>query len=204
MKDVWKWGATVDGQSWRTTEDIEDTWESLNRIGFHQNELYPYAKPGSWNDPDMMIVGQVGWGENLHPSRLTPDEQYTHVSLWSLLAAPLLIGCDISRLDPFTLNLLTNDEVLAIDQDPLGAQARQMIAKNGYQVWVRSLEDGSKAVGIFNMDTTYQRISVNFADLNLPDTLSLRDPWSQKELGIFHTTYNAYIPPHGVKLIKVK
>ena len=204
MKDVWKWGATVDGQSWRTTEDIEDTWESLNRIGFHQNELYPYAKPGSWNDPDMMIVGQVGWGENLHPSRLTPDEQYTHVSLWSLLAAPLLIGCDISRMDPFTLNLLTNDEVLAIDQDPLGAQARQMIAKNGYQVWVRSLEDGSKAVGIFNMDTTYQRISVNFADLNLPDTMSLRDPWSQKELGIFHTTYNAYIPPHGVKLIKVK
>ena len=203
LKDVWKWGATVDGQSWRTTEDIEDTWQSLSSIGFHQNGLYPYARPGNWNDPDMMIVGQVGWGENLHPSRLTPDEQYTHVSLWCLLAAPLLIGCDISRLDPFTLNLLTNDEVLAIDQDPLGAQARQLIRKDGYQVWVKELEDGSKAVGIFNMDTTYQKISVDFKDLNLPDRLSLRDPWTQKELGVFHTSYAAYIPPHGVQLVIV-
>jgi len=204
MKDVWKWGASVDGQSWRTTEDIEDTWESFSRIGFRQNELYPYAKPGNWNDPDMMIVGQVGWGENLHPSRLTPDEQYTHVSLWSLLAAPLLIGCDISRLDPFTLNLLTNDEVLAIDQDPLGVQARQWIRNDGYQVWIKELEDGTKAVGIFNMDTTYQHISVSFKELNLPDKVRARDLWSQKDLGFFNTRYTALIPPHGVKLLKIK
>jgi len=204
MKDVWKWGATVDGQSWRTTEDIEDTWESLSRIGFQQYALYPYAKPGNWNDPDMMIVGQVGWGENLHPSRLTPDEQYTHVSLWSLLAAPLLIGCDISRLDTFTLNLLTNDEVLAVDQDPMGAQARQMIRKDQYQVWVKGLEEGSKAVGIFNTDTAWHKVSVNFKELNLPDKISARDIWSQKDLGVFESSYSVLLPPHGVKLLKVK
>jgi len=204
LKDVWRWGPSVNGQSWRTTEDIEDTWQSMSGIGFHQNGLYPYAKPGNWNDPDMMIVGQVGWGENLHPSRLTPDEQYTHVSLWSLLAAPLLIGCDISKLDAFTLNLLTNDEVLAVDQDPLGRQAVQMIRTDRYQVWVKELQDGTKAVGLFNMDTTYQKISVNFKELNLPDRISARDIWSQKEQGFFNTSYSVLIPPHGVKLLQVK
>jgi hypothetical protein len=79
MQDVWKWGASVNGNCWRTTGDIEDTWESLSGIGFNQNKQYPYAGPGHWNDPDMMIVGQVGWGENLHPSRLSPDEQYAHM-----------------------------------------------------------------------------------------------------------------------------
>jgi alpha-galactosidase len=106
IKDVWKWGAQMNGNLWRTTEDITDTWESLYNIGFKQNTLYPYAHPGGWNDPDMLIVGMVGWGESLHPTRLTPYEQYTHISLWSLLSAPLLIGCDISKLDDFTLNLL--------------------------------------------------------------------------------------------------
>lgn len=204
MKDVWKWGAVVGGQSWRTTEDIEDTWESLSSIAFGQHALYPYAKPGNWNDPDMMIVGQMGWGENLHASRLTPDEQYAHVSLWSLLAAPLLIGCDLSRLDAFTLNLLTNDEVLAIDQDPLGLQARQWVRNDDYQIWIKELEDGTKAIGIFNTDTAYQRITVNFKELNLPDTIRARDLWSQKDLGIFNTRYAVLIPPHGVKLLKIK
>ncbi|MHA4806627.1 putative Ig domain-containing protein [Flavitalea flava] len=204
MKDVWKWGSTVDGQSWRTTEDIEDTWESLCRIGFQQAALYPYAKPGNWNDPDMMIVGQVGWGENLHPSRLTPDEQYTHVSLWSLLAAPLLIGCDISKLDEFTLNLLTNDEVLAIDQDVLGRQAQQVIRNDKYQVWIKELEDGSNVVGIFNMDTAYRKIELNFKNLHLQERLTIRDVWRQKDLGVFNSAYHTDVPPHGVKLLSVK
>lgn len=130
MKNVWEWGETVNGNCWRTTGDIEDTWESLSSIGFKQVKQNTYAKPGRWNDPDMMIVGQVGWGDHLHPTRLTPDEQYTHVSLWSLLSAPLLIGCDLSKLDDFTLNLLTNDEVIAINQDIMGRQAKQMLVKN--------------------------------------------------------------------------
>ena len=120
MGKVWEWGTEVDGNSWRTTGDIEDTWESMTGIGFSQGKCSPYAAPGHWNDPDMLVVGWVGWGPALHCTRLTPDEQYTHITLWCLLSSPLLIGCDLSQLDPFTLNLLTNDEVLAVNQDPLG------------------------------------------------------------------------------------
>ncbi|GAA3936129.1 alpha-galactosidase [Chitinophaga oryziterrae] len=199
LKDVWKWGREVDGQSWRTTEDIEDTWESMERIGFSQDKLQAYAGPGHWNDPDMMIVGKVGWGENLHASRLTPDEQYTHVSLWCLLSAPLLIGCDLDKLDDFTLNLLTNDEVLAIDQDELGSQAKRVSAN----VWVKDLADGGKAVGIFNMDTTRRTISVNWKSLGLDDYHVVRDVWRQKDLGVLQSSFTKSIAPHGVMLIKL-
>jgi hypothetical protein len=202
MGDVWKWGRQVDGQSWRTTEDIEDSWESMSRIGFRQNALYPYAGPGHWNDPDMMIVGQVGWGENLHPSRLTPDEQYAHVSLWCLLAAPLLIGCDISKLDPFTLNLLTNDEVLAIDQDPLGKQARQKIRTDTYQVWMKELEDGSHVIGIFNMAGKNAKITVSLKSVGLAANRTI-DCWTHRAESLRNDQFMYDIPPHGVKLLRV-
>src|SRR4030095_5291008 len=203
MHNVWKWAPEVDGNSWRTTGDITDTWESLSSIGFNQSKLYRYAMPGHWNDPDMLIVGQVGWGENLRSTRLTPDEQYTHISLWCLLSAPLLIGCDVSKMDDFTLNLLTNDEVLAIDQDPLGKQAQQKIKKNNYQVWVRKLEDGSYAVGIFNLSKNYQVITVNWKDAGLKGNCKARDLWQQKDLGSFKTSLTEKVLPHGVILLKV-
>ncbi|SFD61656.1 He_PIG associated, NEW1 domain of glycohydrolase [Chitinophaga sp. CF118] len=199
LKDVWKWGGEVGGQSWRTTEDIEDTWESLEHIGFSQDKLQQYVSPGHWNDPDMMIVGKVGWGENLHPTRLTPDEQYTHVSLWCLLAAPLLIGCDLDKLDDFTLSLLTNDEVLAIDQDELGKQAKRISAN----VWVKELADGSRAVGIFNMDTTYRNITVNWKELGLNNYRQMRDVWRQQNIGPLQSSFTKQIAPHGVMLIKL-
>lgn len=204
MKNVSSWGPSVNAQSWRTTGDIEDTWQSLNRIGFSQAPLYKYAKPGSWNDPDMMIVGMVGWGENLHATRLTPYEQYTHVSLWSLLSSPLLIGCDLSKLDQFTLNLLTNDAVIAINQDELGKQAQQLIKNDTYQVWVKELVDGSKAIGIFNMSTNYQDISVKWSDLGLTNTQLVTDVWRQTSMGEINNILNSRIPPHGVRLIQVK
>lgn len=204
MKDVWKWGRSVHGQSWRTTEDIEDTWESMSKIGFEQYPLYLYVGPGHWIDPDMMIVGQVGWGENLHPSRLTPDEQYTHVSLWCMLSAPLLIGCDLERLDAFTLNLLTNSEVLAIDQDVLGKQAQRIINRDSSQVWVKDLADGSKVVAIFNIGTNYQNIKVSWKELGLKPLQSVRDVWRQKNIGNIANEYSTVVPPHGVMLIKVK
>ena len=123
----------------------------MSNIGFGQADYYPYAGPGHWNDPDMLVVGKVGWGPNLHDSHLTPDEQYTHISLWCLLSAPLLIGCPIEQLDDFTMNLLTNDEVLDVNQDPLGRQAQRL--KDGpVQVWCKDMEDGSKVVGFFNMN----------------------------------------------------
>lgn len=200
--DVWKWGAEVGGNSWRTTGDITDTWQSLSRIGFAQDKGSPYAAPGHFNDPDMMIVGKVGWGPRLHNSRLTPDEQYTHLSLWSLLAAPLLIGCDMGQLDNFTLNLLTNDEVLAIDQDALGKQAFKLLEKDSIQVWVKELKNGDKAVGIFNLANTTQKTTVNFADIKLTASLRLRDVWRQKDLGKFSNSYAADVPPHGVVYIR--
>jgi hypothetical protein len=204
MKDVWKWGPQVNGNSWRTTGDITDTWESLSSIGFNQNKLYPYAMPGHWNDPDMLIVGQVGWGENLHSTRLTPDEQYTHISLWCLLSAPLLIGCDISKMDDFTLNLLTNDEVLAVDQDVLGKQAQQKIKKPNYQVWMKQLEDGSYAVGIFNLAKTYQTITVNWKSIGLDGNYKIRDLWRQKAIGLSPSSFTTKVPPHGVTLVKLQ
>lgn len=203
LKDVWKWGAATGAQSWRTTEDIEDTWESLLEIGFKQDKLHGYAHPGGWNDPDMMIVGQVGWGENLHPTRLTPEEQYTHVSLWSLLSAPLLIGCDLSKLDAFTLNLLTNDEVLAIDQDVLGKQAQRVIQTPEYEVWLKELEDGSKAIGIFNMGTTTNKITLPWKLIGLGNTQKVRDVWRQEDKGPVKDVYTAVLPPHGVRFLKL-
>jgi hypothetical protein len=147
----------------------------------------------------MMIVGKVGWGENLHPSRLAPDEQYTHVSLWCLLAAPLLIGCDLDKLDAFTLNLLTNDEVLAIDQDELGKAAKH-VAEN---VWVKELADGSKAVGIFNKSTKPANITVNWKALGLNNYKQMRDVWRQQDMGPLQSSFTKQIAPHGVMLIRL-
>ena len=202
-QDVWKWGREMNGNCWRTTGDIEDSWNSLYRIGFSQGRLSEYAHPGGWNDPDMLIVGRVGWGENLHPTRLTPYEQYTHMSLWSLLSAPLLLGCDLSKLDPFTLNLLTNDEVIAIDQDPLGKQAKQVIKKDSMQVWVKDLEDGSRAIGIFNLQNEFHSVTLNWQELGLKGNIHVRDLWSQKDLGPKPNSFTTTIPPHGVSLIKI-
>ena len=146
MGNVWEWGAKTGGNSWRTTGDITDTWPSLCRNGFSQNDLAPFAGPGHWNYPDMLIVGQVGWGPSLHPTRLTPNEQYTHISLWCLLSSPLLIGCDMTKLDAFTLGLLSNDEVLAVDQDSLGRQATRVSQEDSggglEQRFGRRLESG--------------------------------------------------------------
>ncbi|HEX3009087.1 MAG TPA: glycoside hydrolase family 27 protein, partial [Bacteroidales bacterium] len=203
MGKVWEWGAEVNGNLWRTTGDITDTWESLSTIGFSQTENAPYVKPGNWNDPDMLIVGWVGWGPNLHPTRLTVNEQYTHISLWSLLSAPLLIGCDLTRLDDFTLNLLTNDEVIAINQDPLGKQATPKVKKDNIQVWVKDLEDGSKAVGIFNLGEKREKVSVLFSDLGLNQKQAVRDVWRQRDLGEQDKSFDANIGPHGVVLIKL-
>ena len=201
--DVWQWGAEVNGQSWRTTGDIEDTWQSMAGIGFKQSAYYPYAKPGRWNDPDMLVVGKVGWGPSLRNSRLTVNEQYTHISLWSLLASPLLIGCDMSQLDDFTLNLLKNSEVIDVNQDPLGKQAQQVVVNSDYQVWVKELEDGSKAIGIFNVSNNEKKVTLNWSDIKINGTKTVRDVWRQKDIGKFESKYETYVASHGVALIRI-
>ena len=202
LADVWEWGAEVGGNLWRTTGDIWDDWDRMKMIGFEQTQTTPYAKPGHWNDPDMLVVGWVGWGPHLHPSKLTPDEQYTHISQWALLAAPLLIGCDLERLDDFTLNLLTNDEVIAIDQDPLGKQAEQKIVDGDIQVWMRPLADGGYAAGIFNLGSKTENYTLDFAKLGFEGKVKIRDVWRQKDLGE-KSAFEVALPSHGSVLIKI-
>ncbi len=202
MGDVWKWGAEVGGNSWRTTQDITDTWNSMSGIGFRQNGLEEYAGPGHFNDPDMMVVGHVGWG-NTHPTRLTPNEQYTHVTLWSLLASPLLIGCDMTKLDDFTLNLLTNDEVIDINQDPLGRQAARIAQDGQLEVWAKELEDGSRAVGLFNRGLREAPVVVRWSDLGIEAEQVVRDLWRQQDLGTFQEQFEAPVGRHGVVLVKI-
>ena len=206
MARVWTWGGSVNGNCWRTTGDITDTWNSMSKIGFHQDQTAPDARPGNWNDPDMLVVGQVGWG-HLHPTRLTPDEQYTHISLWCLLSAPLLIGCDMTRLDDFTLNLLGNDEVLALDQDALGKEATCVISDGDLRVYEKELEDGGRAIGFFNLGSAPLKLDFkDFARLGLNGRQHVRDLWRQQDLpDIADPTKDSIavsLPTHGVELYK--
>ncbi len=203
MGDVWKWGAQVGGNCWRTTGDITDSWGSMSGIGFAQAELAPYASPGHWNDPDMLVVGMVGWGPSLRDSRLTPNEQYTHISLWCLLCSPLLIGCDLTRLDDFTMNLLTNDEILEVNQDPLGEQAHRVTQDNYREVWTKRMEDGSTAVGLFNRDEVPQTVTAKWSDLHVSGKLRVRDLWRQQDMGVFEGAFGVEVPRHGVVLVRL-
>ena len=188
-------------------------------IGFSQGEMAPYAGPGHWNDPDMLVVGKLGWGPQTRNTRLTPDEQYTHISLWCLLSAPLLLGCDLAQLDAFTLNLLTNDEVLAVNQDPLGIQATKVYDGVRYQIWAKDLDDGSLAVGIFNIgkegpkeafnwsseNEQGLRITVGAKQIGLEDENEylIRDLWRQQDIGTFKNAFGFEVPHHGVRLLKI-
>ncbi len=203
MKKVWTWGAEVGGNLWRTTGDITDLWMSLSGIGFKQVNNSPYAGPGHWNDPDMLIVGKVGWGPTLHDTKLSKTEQITHLTMWSMLAAPLLIGCDMTKLDPFTLAVLTNDEVLEVDQDPLG-KAATLVSENGDAlVWSRPLEDGTVAVALFNRAGAKMEVGVKWSELGLSGSQPARDLWLRKDLGNFDGSFTAAVDPHGAVMVKI-
>ncbi len=204
MGNVWEWGAELGGNSWRTTGDITDTWGSMAGIGFNQAGHEKYAGPGHFNDPDMLVVGKVGWGPALHPTRLTPNEQYTHISLWCLLSAPLLIGCDMTQLDDFTRGLLSNDEVLEVDQDPLGKQASRVAQDGALEIWAKDMEDGSKAVGLFNRGPAQAIVSVKWSALGLHGSQLVRNLWQQADLGKFNNEFSAPVARHGVVLVRVR
>jgi alpha-galactosidase len=192
-------------ESWRTTTDIRDAWSRVaNDIGFSQGPWAPYSRPGHFNDADMLVVGEVfGWGKKPHPSKLTPDEQYSHISLWCMLSSPLLIGCDLEQMDPFTLGLLTNDEVLDIDQDSLGKAATQVAGTGDAKIYAKPLDDGSWAVGLFNTGNAPADIAVKWSDLKLTGKQRVRDLWRQKDAGVFADEYHATVAPHGVMLVRL-
>jgi alpha-galactosidase len=192
---VWQWGASVGGNLWRTTEDISDRYDRMSVIGFDQNGLESFAGPGHWNDPDMLEVGNGG---------MNHDEYTTHMSLWVLLAAPLLAGNDLSKMTPEILDLLTNKEVIAVDQDPKGVQGRRVAQEGPLEVWAKPLADGSIAVGLFNRGESINPVSVSFKDLGLHGTAQIRDLWGHKNLGSFSGSFSAEIPRHGATLIRVQ
>jgi alpha-galactosidase len=200
----WLWGKTVGGNLWRTTGDITDQWEAkekhslgvLNILDL-QNGLESYAGPGHWNDPDMLEVGNGG---------MTTDEYRAHFSLWSILAAPLIAGNDLRDMKPEIHDILTNKEVIAVDQDPLGREGER-VAKNGeLEVWAKQLKDGSRAVILLNRGESEQEITANWADLGYPNALSasVHDLWEHKDVGKMTAKFSSRVAPHGVVMLTVK
>lgn len=188
--------------SWRTTDDVHDKWEMISNSAFGEDPWAPSARPGHYNDPDMLVVGVIGWGHP-HPTRLTPDEQYTQVTMWCLLSAPLILGCDLQKLDPFTTSLITNDEVLDVDQDSLGRQAMCVSKDGDLNVYAKPLEDGSWAVGLVNRGVAAAPVTLHWGDIHLTGPQVVRDLWRQKDIGSFNNEFSANVAPHGVVLVKV-
>ena len=194
--DVWKWGADVGGNSWRTTGDISDRWSSMAGIGFRQGELAPYAKPGHFNDPDMLEIGNGG---------MTDTEYRTHMSLWSMLASPLLAGNDLRTMTQSIKDILMNREVIAIDQDALGRQASRVTgADSTREIWSRPLADGGYAVALFNRDSTDKQMTIDFAAIGIDVRgKKVRNLWAHKDIVVTGTQYAEVVPSHGVLLVRV-
>jgi len=194
---VEKWGPSAGANLWRTTGDIRDEWDSMaNRNGFSQNDLAPYAGPGHWNDPDMLEIGN---------GKMTDEEYRTHMSLWSLLASPLLAGNDLRTMTQATRDVLMNTEVIAIDQDPLGRQATRLVQQGSEDIWTRPLADGAVAVGVFNRGEAAMTVTLNASDLKLAGApLSARDLWAHKDVTFDKGAYSTTIPSHGVFLLRIR
>ena len=204
MGNVSTWGGNVNGQCWRTTGDITDTWNSMHGILEQQADLWPYAGPGAWNDPDMLVVGSLGWGK-LHPTRLTPNEQYTHISMWAILSAPLLIGCDLAALDEFTFSLLSNDEVIEVNQDELGLQAARIAEGPRGEIWGKPMSDGSLVFALVNdaPRPSPTLLKLDFASLGLEGRWKVRDLWRQADLGEFEGKFECEVPGHATTLVRL-
>jgi alpha-galactosidase len=212
MGDVWKWGKQVGGNSWRTAGDLGGSFEGIGtalfRDGFDvytSDSLHLYGGPGGWNDPDYLLFGYLSnWKGQTVPTPLTPNEQYTQISLWSIVAAPFIFSGDITRMDEFTLSLLTNDEIIEVDQDPLGKPGYRVSKSGDNEVWMRNLEDGSKAVGLFNRGERESEITAKWSDLGISGKQMIRDLWRQQDLGGYDKKYTASVPRHGVVMLRIQ
>jgi alpha-galactosidase len=212
MGDVWTWGAEVGGNCWRTTGDLGlergDLLPGFYQIGLSNARHHENAGPGRWNDPDYILIGCVG---NAHsqdepgqPTTLTPNEQYSYMSLWCLMAAPLFFSGDMRLLDDFTLNVLCNAEAIEVNQDPLGRQAKPLVQDDETLILAKPMEDGSVAVGLFNLAELPRKVSIDWSLLGLQGKQRVRDVWRQKDLGEFEGRFAVDVPRHGVAMIRLK
>ena len=193
INQPWRWGPLVGGDLWRTTGDISDRFARMIQIGLSQAGLSKFQKPGHWNDPDMLEVGNGG---------MKATEYRTHMSLWAILAAPLLAGNDLSTMTPETLSILGNKGVIAIDQDPMDKQGDRVHAEGPLEVWARPLAGGAKAVGLFNLGDRPANMDVTTVEIGLKGAARMHDVWADKDLGPLKT-YHAVVPAHGVVLLRV-
>lgn len=213
---VWRWGAQAGGQLWRTHNDVADVWPVILRNGFSNMGVTPFQRPGHYNDLDMLMVGKSNWPSRLgqyeipqtaaRPTQLTQTEQYTHITLWSLMASPLIISSDLNQIDPFTKSLLTNDDILAVNQDPLVAPARLVNPSTRIltPVIMRRMVDGSIVVGLFNNRNVAQYTAVNYSELGLtPGPKKIRDLWQGTEQVVNINRLGWNVAPHGVAFFKI-
>lgn len=191
---------------WRTTGDIEDHWGSVSSIGFSQERWQKHMRPGHWNDPDILQIGKLGKPNQLNATfvqtQLTPDEQYTHVTLWCLLSAPLIISCDLENIDSFTMGLLTNDEVIAVDQDSAARPARKAWCQGDFQVWTKELSDGSVAAGFFNTGKGKGVLKVNLEELGFSGAYEVRDLWKRADQGTAKGGMAVELNSHGAAMFR--
>lgn len=222
LQQAWEWagGPDINAQQWRVAGDLFDRWDSLLMEAESAVAVGGHAGPGHWNDPDMLVVGSFGWGAQPRPTRLTPVEQQTHLGLWAMLAAPLLISCDLTRLDDFTRDLLGNPEIIALDQDPLGVPARCAVrtasgwlppagrvwaeVDTAIETWIRPLADGGHAVALFNRSGETAEIACNWADLGIAGRWQVRDLWRRDDLGIGTWGWSAQVPAHGALILRLR
>ena len=211
MGDVWKWGREVGGNSWRTTGDLGavrgGALPGFYAVAFANAEHSAFAGPGGWNDPDYILIGTVGDALNsarpAKPTALTAGEQYSYMSMWSLMASPLFFSGDMSKLDPFTLNILCNAEVIDIDQDSLGKQAKIVRKTDQEFILAKPLEDGSVAVGLFNLTQQPRTLSFDYAEVGASGRQRVRDVWRQKDIGSFANSFKGQVGAHDVLLVKL-
>ena len=206
MGDVWKWGSEVGGQCWRTSGDLGFELDRIFDVALRNSEFRQYSKPGAWNDPDYIQIGWIGNASKQGIPELTPmpaTMQYAYMSLWSLMAAPLIYSGDMSKLDEFTINVLCNPEVIEVNQDPLGESGLVIKIDADRFLMIKNLEDGSKAVGLFNRGKNEAEVSVDWTALQLSGKQSVRDLWHQKVLGDFDQKFTAKVPAQGVVMVKI-
>jgi alpha-galactosidase len=191
MSNVWEWGGEVGGNLSRTTGDISDKYDRMSLIGFQQAGLSRYARPGYWNDPDMLEIGNGG---------MTLDEYKTHMSLWAILAAPLLAGNDLSKVGPEHLAILENKNAIAIDQDPLGKQGDRFSALGPYEVWTKPMANGRIAIGLFNRGELTHNMTVDLRRFGVSRNAHVHDVWADADIP-YRDVITTMVPKHGVVLL---